>query len=81
MAVEATLMAVKQAKAESEDDQEIGIAPGDHLIDRELQVERTDNHKSFEDNGKDQDLDERGCAAAQLRPEGRKREPCSLVLG
>ena len=26
-------------------------------------------------------MGERVCAAAQLRPEGRKREPCSFVLG
>ena len=26
-------------------------------------------------------MGERVCVAAQLRPEGRKREPCSFVLG
>src|SRR5262249_52467401 len=71
----------EQAKAESQNYQEIGIAPGDHLIDRELKVKRAGNHKDFEDNRKNQNLDERMCAAAQLRPESRKRESCSLVLG
>ena len=81
IAVETTLIAVSSAKAERQNDQKIDITPGDNLIDRELQVKRTRNHKGFEDNGKDQDLDERVCAAAQLCPEGRKREPCSFVLG
>ena len=74
-------MSGEQAKAESQNDQKIGIPPGNNLIDRELQVKRTDNHKGFEDNRKDQNMGERVCAAAHLSPEGRKREPYSFVLG
>ena len=77
----ANLDRAQQAKAESQNDQEIGVAPGDHLVDGELQVERTSNHKDLEDSREDQDLYERVSAAVQLRPEGRKWKPCSLILG
>ena len=79
-ALAATLIASDNSEAQRKNDQKIDIAAGNHLVDRDLQIERRRDQADFNDDGQRENLAESMDRAAHPAEKRGERDLCPFVL-
>ena len=71
----------EQSETERQHKKQIDVTACNHFIDRKLHVEWRSEDKCLQNDRENHDLNQGVAAAAQMRPENRQWEPCTLVFG
>ena len=69
-----------QSEPQRQHNQKVDIAAGDHLVDRDLEVERRRDKADFNDNGQRENLAESMDRAAHPAEKRGERDLCPFVL-